>query len=274
MKLNLVPARMGATWVRSGLQTFAKRPLAFMALFMFFMALISLVSQVPLVGTVIALMLLPTMTLGLMAAAAAVSEIGASPNSVNLFQAAFRAVRGDVRPLAVLGAMYAVLFLLVMGISTLVDGGQFARVYLVGEPITRELAENGAFQAALWLSLAFYLPLSMTFWHAPALVHWHRVPPAKSLFFSFVACFRTLGALTIFLLVWMVVIVGAGILLSTIAVLLASLGLFGSGDAAGAGIGSTLVMGGVLVMAAMFFTSAWFSFRSTFDADEPADVQR
>jgi hypothetical protein len=266
MKLNLVPARTGATWVRSGLQTFAKRPLAFMALFMFFMALISIASQVPLVGTVIALMLLPTMTLGLMAAAAAVSDIGAPPNPVNLFQAAFHAVRADVRPLAVLGALYAVLFLLVVGISTLIDGGLFARVYLLGEPVTRELAENGSFQAALWLSLVFYAPLSMTFWHAPALVHWHRIPPAKSLFFSFVACFRTLGALVIFLLVWMVVIVGAGMLLSTITVLLAALGLFGNGGDVGTAMGSTLVMGGVLVTAAMFFTSAWFSFKSTFDA--------
>ena len=128
MKLNLVPARTGATWVRSGLQTFAKRPLPFMALFMFFMAVVSLASQLPLVGTVLALMLLPTMTLGLMAAAAAVSEIGAQPSSASLFATAFQAVRSDVRPLAVLGALYAVLFLLVVGISALVDGGHLRGV--------------------------------------------------------------------------------------------------------------------------------------------------
>lgn len=275
MKLNLVPARTGATWVRSGLQTFAKRPLAFMALFMFFMAVVSLASQLPLVGTVLALMLLPTMTLGLMAAAAAVSAIGAQPSSASLFATAFQAVRADVRPLAVLGALYAVLFLLVVGISALVDGGQFARAYLLGEPVSREMAESGAFQGALWLSLAFYLPLSLAFWHAPALVHWHRVTPAKSLFFSFVACFRTFGALSVFGLVWMGVVMGAGILLSLITVLLAAMGLFGSGEGAGAAAGGTLVIGGVLITAAMFFTSAWFSFRDTFDAEEPpADVHR
>ncbi len=274
MKLNLVPARTGATWVRSGLQTFARRPLAFMALFMFFMALVSLVSQVPLLGTVLALALLPTMTLGLMTAAAAVSGVGGGSIPANLFAVAFQAVRKDARPLAVLGVLYAVLFLLVMGISALIDGGQFARAYLMGSQITREVAESGAFQGALWVSLALYLPLSLAFWHAPALVHWHQVPPAKSLFFSFVACFRTFGALSVFGLVWMGVVLGAGMLLSTITVLLAAVGLFGSGEGAGMAMGSTLVVGGVLVTAAMFFTSAWFSFKGTFEADDGTTVER
>lgn len=267
MKLNLVPARTGATWVRSGLQTFAKRPLAFMALFMFFMAVVSLASQLPLVGTVLALMLLPTMTLGLMAAAAAVSEIGAQPSSASLFATAFQAVRADVRPLAVLGALYAVLFLLVVGISALVDGGLFARAYLLGEPVSREMAESGAFQGALWLSLAFYLPLSLAFWHAPALVHWHRVAPAKSLFFSFVACLKTFKALLVFMLVWLGVLAGAGILLSAVSLLLGAVGLFGSDGAGVESVVGLLVMGGATVTATMFFTSLWFSFRNTFESE-------
>jgi hypothetical protein len=265
MQTNPLPARTGATWVRSGLQTFAKRPLAFMALFFFFMMLVSIASRIPLLGTVLALMLLPAMTLGVMAAAASVAEIGATPTSANVFMAAIQAVRTDARPLAVLGALYAVLFLAVMGLSALVDGGQFARIYLLGEPVSREIAERGDFQVALWLAMALYLPLSLAFWHAPALVHWHRVTPAKSLFFSFVACFRTMGALTVFGVAWMGVFLGAGILLSLVASVLASAGIFGSGGAAAAA--GTLMVGGAMVMAAMFFTSIWFSFRATFDAE-------
>jgi hypothetical protein len=265
MQTNTIPARTGATWVRSGLQTFAKRPLAFMALFFFFMMLVSIASRIPLLGTVLALMLLPSMTLGIMAATASVAEIGAEPNSAGVFMAAIQAVRADVRPLLVLGALYAVLFLIVMGLSALVDGGQFARIYLLGEPVTREIAERGDFQASLWLAMALYLPLSLAFWHAPALVHWHRITPAKSLFFSFVACFRTLGALTLFGVAWLGVLMGAGILLSLVATVLASVGIFGSGGAAAAG--GLLMVGGAMVMAAMLFTSTWFSFRGTFDAE-------
>ncbi len=50
MKLNLVPARTGVLWVRSGLKAFARQPLAFISLFFFFMALVSIASQLPLVG--------------------------------------------------------------------------------------------------------------------------------------------------------------------------------------------------------------------------------
>ena len=265
MKLNLVPARTGAAWVRQGLQAFAKRPLAFVSLFFFFMAVVSIASQVPLVGTVIALILLPTMTLGLMAAAAAASDVtpdGQKAASATVFLASLNAVRADVKPMLVLGALYAVLFLSVMGLSALIDGGQFARVYLLGETINRELAESGEFQAALWLAMALYLPLSLAFWHAPALVHWHKVPPAKSLFFSLIACFKNFGALAVYGLTWVAVFVGAGIVLSLIATLLAAAGIFG-GEGAGAA-GGAMMVGGALIMATMFFTSTWFTFRDSF----------
>jgi len=262
MKLNLVPARTGVLWVRTGLRAFARQPLAFVSLFFFFMALVSIASQLPLVGAAVALMLLPTMTLGLMAAAAEAAG-PVKPPAGTVFLAAIRAVRADVRPMAVLGALYAGLFLLVMAISALADGGEFAKVYLLGGPLTRELAESTEFQVALWISMALYLPLSLAFWHAPALVHWHRVPPAKSLFFSFIACFRNFGAMTVFGMVWVAVFIGAGIVLSLLATLLVAFGALGVGDGASA-IGGALMVGGALVMAAMFFTSTWFTFRDSF----------
>ncbi|MDM0087817.1 MULTISPECIES: BPSS1780 family membrane protein [unclassified Variovorax] len=261
MKLNIVPARTGATWVRSGLQTFTKRPLAFASLFFFFMAMVSIASQLPLVGTALALMLLPTMTLGLMAASAEAAKAGPGqkPPAAAVLLAALTAARSGIRPMLVLGALYAVLFLLVMGVSALADGGQFARVYLMGETVSREMAESGSFQAALWIAMALYLPLSLAFWHAPALVHWHGVPPTKSLFFSFIACFRNFGAMFVFGLTWIGVFIGSGIVLSLVATLFAA--LVGGGAAAA---GGALMVGGALVMASMFFTSTWFTFRDSF----------
>jgi hypothetical protein len=265
VKLNLVPARTGVAWVRSGLQTFFRQPLAFISLFFFFTAVVSLASQVPLVGSALALMLLPTMTLALMAATehAAAPE---KPAAGTVFLAALQAARADARPMTVLGAMYGLAFLAVMAVSALADGGQFARVYLLGGRMTREIAEQADFQVALWIAMALYLPLSLAFWHAPALVHWHRVPPAKSLFFSFVACLRNLRALTLFGLVWIGVFLGAGLLLSIAAGLIVAVTAIGAGEGA-AVVGTALVMGGALVMAAMFFSSTWFSFKDSFRAD-------
>ena len=56
---------------------------------------------------------------------------------------------------------------------------------------------------AMWVSMALYLPLSMLFWHAPALVYWQQIEPLKSLFFSFMACWQNKGAMLVYLLAWM-----------------------------------------------------------------------
>src|SRR5690606_15718763 len=120
------------------------QPLAFISLFFFFMAVISIASKIPLVGAVLALALLPAMTLALMAAAARTARPEKAAAG-EVFLAALGAVRSDRQPLMVLGVLYAVLFLGVMAISALADGGQFARVYLLGGELSREMAETTEF---------------------------------------------------------------------------------------------------------------------------------
>jgi hypothetical protein len=100
-----------------------------------------------------------------------------------------------------------------------------------------------------------YLPVSVLFWHAPALVHWHGLPPVKSLFFSAVVCFRNAGAYIVFGLTWMLVLMGIGVGLTLIT------GMLTSPETA-----ATMVMPTALLMAAMFSTSLYFTFRDSFDA--------
>jgi hypothetical protein len=260
MKLHLVPARVGVLWVRSGLRVFGRQPLAFISLFLFFMTAVSIASQLPVVGAVIAPMLLPSMTLGIMAGTAQAAS-PEKPTMRTIFQAALHAVRADARSMAVLGVMYTVLFLAVVAASALADGGVLARAYLLGGTLTREMAESTGFQIAMWIVMGLSLPLSLVFWHAPALVHWHRVPPAKSLFFSLVACYRNFGALTLYSLVWAGIFIAANIALGLLAMLLI-------GVATGAPeVVFAVMLGGTLVMVAMFFTSTWFTFRDSFLAE-------
>ena len=74
MKLNIVPARTGATWVKLGIKTFFRQPLALAALFFLYMAVASIAMLVPYLGVVIALMIEPAARLGLMVAARDASE--------------------------------------------------------------------------------------------------------------------------------------------------------------------------------------------------------
>ena len=68
MKLNILPPRQGVLWVKLGVKTFFRQPLALSGLFFIFMALMSILSMVPVLGNALALALLPGVTLGLMAA--------------------------------------------------------------------------------------------------------------------------------------------------------------------------------------------------------------
>lgn len=255
MKLNIVPARTGLTWFREGVRTFWRQPLALAGLFFMFISLMSLASLIPYVGSVIALALLPAATLGLMAATREAAQ-GRFPMPTVLVSA-FRAGRQRARAMLALGGLYAASFLLVMAASALVDGGSFAMLYLVGGTLTPELIETPAFQGAMWLAMALYLPLSMMFWHAPALVHWHNVSPVKSLFFSLVACARNVGALTLYTLAWTGLFMGMAMLLMLLSVLLGRPGLV-----------ALLMYPSAMLLAAMFFSSIWFTFRDSFVADE------
>ena len=115
MKLRIVPARTGASWVRQGIQVFWKQPLALSGLFFMFMAVMSVFSIVPYLGNALALGLLPAATLGLMAATRE-AEKGKFPMP-SILISAFRAGQQRKQSMLVLGALYALGFLVVMGLS-------------------------------------------------------------------------------------------------------------------------------------------------------------
>ena len=269
MKLNIVPARTGLQWVKLGLRTFMQQPFALTALFFLLMAFVSMSTIVPFVGAAIALALLPLSTLVMMVAAEDASQ-GKRPMPT-VMVSAWRAGKLQLRPMAVLGALYAGGFLLCMGFSALFDGGQFAQLYLVGGKMTAETVQAADFQMAMWAFLAVYLPLSLLFWHAPALVHWHGVPPVKSLFFSIVACWRNMGAFTLYGLAWVGVFALGGIGMSVLSALL--LVLAGGGSVGAGAIAGGLMVMGALVMASMLFTSTYFTFRDCFTPTEEDTVE-
>jgi len=256
MKLQIVPAKQGLVWVKQGIRTFWRQPLAFTGLFFLFMAWVSLLSMVPFIGAALALLVLPAATLGLMVATEQAAS-GKFPMPTVML-VAFRAGQQRLKAMMVLGGLYALSFLAVMAISALVDGGGFAKVYLANAPITPEVVNDTDFQTAMWLTTIMYVPLSMLFWHAPALVHWHGVPPVKSLFFSAIACWRNLGAFALYLLAWAGVFVAGAML-----ILLISSALGGND------LSAAVLMPGALLMAAMFFTSVYFSVKDCFELPEP-----
>ena len=252
MKLNIVAPRTGFAWVKLGFKTFLQQPLALSGLFFMFMALLSIASMLPFIGAALALALLPAATLGLMAATQEASKGNFPMPSILI--SAFRAGRQRLKAMAVLGAIYAAGFLAIMAVTSLIDGGQFAKLYLVGGKITEDLVLKSEFQMAMWVTLALYVPLSLMFWHAPALVHWQGMPPVKSLFFSFMACYKNFGAMTIYSLTWI------GIFLLTMLALTLLAAVLGS-----PGLANLALFPIALILFAMFFSSIYFTYADSFE---------
>lgn len=254
MKLRIVPARTGVEWVKKGFRTFFRQPIALSGLFFMFLALMSLLSAIPIIGAALALIMLPAATLGLMAASLD-AENGKFPMPMVLFSA-FKKGTVSTRAMLTLGAIYAAFFLLVLGITAAIDGGQFAKLYLMGGTVNEDMLQNERFELAALVSLALYTPLSMLFWHAPALVHWQNISPIKSLFFSMVACVRNFWAFTLFGLTWAMAFVAISMAIAAV------MALLGNPQWVAVSLLPTAIW-----MATMFFTSIVFTFNDCFETD-------
>jgi hypothetical protein len=255
MKLRTVPAATGLQWVGLGVRTFLRQPLAMSGLFFLFMGTITVLSLIPLLGTALSALLTPAANLGLMAASKEASE-GRFPMPSQLLTA-FRAGPAKTRSMLTLGGLYALSLLVVLLMASLFDT---AAPELAEGATPEAMLQATMGNTALWVALVAMLPVQMMFWHAPALLHWHGVPPVKSLFFSAMACWANKAALLLFMFGWCGIFLLAGMLVSML------------GAALGAGMGAVLYPA-VLFMASMFFTSFYFTYRDSFyGSGEPPAV--
>ena len=254
MKLNIVPAKHGSLWVRQGIRAFWKQPLALSGLFFMFMTIMSLCSLIPYVGDFLALALMPAVSLGLMAATREV-DLGKFPMPW-ILACAFRVGKERKREMLMLGVLYAGAFIGIIGLSTLIDGGDFAKLAMSNEAIDLHMDIRPEMQDAMLFTVVLNLLLSSVFWYAPALVHWNSVPAIKSLFFSTVAFLGNWRAFLVFGLMWAIVSSG-----TATAILLLGAVLDDFDFAASA------LIPAMLMISAMFFCSAYYSFKESFISD-------
>lgn len=260
MKLTLVSPRTGLQWVRQGLQLFMRQPLALGSLFMLILLASSLIGSLPLLGSAVALALAPAGTVGMMRAAQLAQQGRRPPPAVLL--AAFTQGPHQSRAILLLGAIYAAAMLLAIALGDLLDDGQLQALLTAyqGKPaadMMQDARMPAAVQAALGhmaLMTALYLPISLLFWHAPALVHWRQVPVGKALFFSIVGVLRNGGAYLLFGLGWAGVFAVAYLLTVMAGMLLGNILL----------TGMLLVSVSLSLMAAAS-TSMWLTFQGSFE---------
>ena len=104
--------------------------------------------------------------------------------------------------------------------------------------------------------LVMMIPVFMAFCFAPVLTAWHEMPPAKAMFFSFVACWRNLGAFALHFINCLIVIMAAGFVR-----VISSSVLPGMGDV----IGYVLQLVMLLVFVPTMMASIYIAYRDIFE---------
>ena len=253
MHLNIVPPRTGLLWVRLGIQSFFRQPLALTGLFFLSTAAMKLVSMLPLVGGALTALLLPAASLGLMLATKDASE-GRFPMPAVLITG-FRSGRGEARDMLILGLICAASFTLMGAIADLFGRGAQTLAVPADGNMTPEVLLQVLLHPANLVYTLLSIPLSLMFWHAPALVHWHGQPPLKSLFFSLVACGRNFLALSVLGLGWFGVLVLVYIPVTLLGMMAGNFSFM-----------TSLVVTVTVLISAMMYASVYFTFRDSFQA--------
>ena len=252
MKLKVVPASRGLQWAQQGIRLCMSQPLGFVSLLGMIATLVMLLLGFQILGLVLVVIAMPLLWMSFMLATRRVMA-GERITPAVLIEAAKDSA--DRKNWLKLGAMYGLGTLLV----TMVAGLLGPDIEALADAVERasqdtSLLSDPVVQENMIWRLALSLPLSLAFWHTPALVYWGRVPPVKALFFSAVASWRNLGAFVVYGGVWLAVLLAAGLVIQVL----------GSLFAAPLITNILMVFVGMWVGAA-FYTSMYFSVVECFE---------
>lgn len=174
----------GWAWLREGLQLWRRNPaLITFATFGYLLSIVVL-SIVPLLGQLVASLLMPALSVGVLNACRA-TDAGRKIGPDVLFSG----FKTNLQALVAIGGLYLAATIVVLLLVSLVDDGSLAAV-MRGEEIETQMSGDSSLGFTLLVGVVLSTPVMMAYWFAPALAAWWKIPAPKALFFSFYACLR------------------------------------------------------------------------------------
>lgn len=202
MKLRLVPASQGLVWLRNGLMVCGQQSIGYLGLMGLLASMGLLLMAIPIVGPLLVMGAMPIIWMGFMIATRRV--VNGKRITPGVLLEPWLAPQAPRKQWLQLGGAYIAAMMLAMQMADWFGPGMDALSAANDQAKdVIDLASNPVVQADLIWRWALTLPVTLLFWHTPALVMWGRVPVIKSLFFSLVACWRNLTAFVVYGLGWL-----------------------------------------------------------------------
>ncbi|OQA33376.1 MAG: hypothetical protein BWY57_01238 [Betaproteobacteria bacterium ADurb.Bin341] len=255
MKARSLPAVAGWHWLRGGYLIYRRNP-ALMALAVFaYLALLLVINLVPLLGPVLATLLSPVFSVGIMTLCRDLDQ-GRLPQPARFFSG-FEHGRDT---LLMLGGLYFLITRGALFLSSLLDGGTMMEFLMTGSLSAVEASDQAMVLLTPFLILALLTPVFMAYWYAPMLASWHQTSLAKALFFSFFACWQNWRPFLVYALALMTLMVALpGTLLLMVAAILPQ---------AVSPVASLLSFPLMLIALPILFTSFYVTYRDVFGTSE------
>lgn len=187
MRAHTLPAAAGWRWLIGGFALYRRNPplLSMLALsYCFSYLLLQLFAMVvPIVGALLASLVMPGLWVGLMQGCRDL-ERGEAAGLPTLFAG----IRQNPRVLMLLGLFSSVAVLAAFGLTSLYDGGELFQAMAAVQQPNQEAMDSASLLPSMLILMLLVTPVLMAYWFAPLLAAWHGQPLAKSLFFSFISC--------------------------------------------------------------------------------------
>lgn len=214
--MEKLPAYAGWIWVKQGFALFRKQPAEMSTLFLSYMFLMLMVGIIPLIGQILPLLLVPVFSMAFMQACVNIEQ--GKRVYPNLLLTGFRSPAFS--RLLQLGVLYLASAALVIGISSLIDGGVFWKVMTGSTPVDAQTIQQSHMSLAMMFAALAYTPAAMALWYAAPLVFWQQMGVGKAVFYSFFAVRRAGKAFLVYGATWLLIGVFLPAVISSILALL------------------------------------------------------
>lgn len=192
---KLTPAR-GLSWLLAGMVLVRRSPMPLLSAASTIAMLALLLGTTPVLGQVALLLLLPVFEVGMFLSCRAASEREFVHPAL-----LFSGFRMNLRPLFALGGIRLLGSTLILLLAFMISGidVEALKAAAISKQLPPEALQQAAMRLVAWF-VALRLPLEMATWFATPCIALRGAPVIKALFFSFIACWRNLGAMIVFVL--------------------------------------------------------------------------